>query len=338
MAGAVRGSSFDIKLDLLMKGHQFSFFQVMRLLRLFIRNLERSDEKESSEEEHIRIYPKLSLAFPASDVARVEEIDSEKPLFLITTTMLGLYGTSSPLPTFYTEELLDEASEDMSVTRDFIDIFNYPLYLLLFRCWTKYRLFLQVVEEKNLKDLEKLFCLIGLGEEELRKDLPESYPLIRYIGLFTQFPKSALGLKTMLRDAFGNIPIEVVPCIKRRVKIPTDQRLFLGSSGSVLGEDSFLGEEIDDRMGKFRLRIGPLKSGPFHSLLPESLDHQRLALLTKFYLLDVLEYDIELVLAEREAETVCLGTSMWSRLGLDTWVFSIDHLGEVTATFPPSAT
>ncbi len=338
MASEIRGPSFSLRLDLLRKGHEFSFYQVMRLLRLFIRNFEKSEERESIEEEHIRIRPELSLIFPASDVANIEEIDSEKPLFLVTATLLGLYGSSSPLPTFYTEDLLDEASEDMSVTRDFIDILNHNLYLLLFRCWTKYRLFFQVVEEKNPKILEKLFCLIGLGEKELRRDLLESYPLIRYTGLFTQFPKSALGLKTLLQDALGNLRIEVIPCVKRVVKIPPDQRLYLGTSGSSLGEDGFLGEEIDDRMGKFRLQIGPLKSEPFHSLLPGNPNHQRLALLTKFYLLDVLEYDIELVLAEREAETVCLGTSMWSRLGLDTWVFSVDHLGEVKATFPPQMT
>lgn len=335
MAGEIRGPSFNLRLDLLRKAHAFSFYQVMRLLRLFIRHLEKSEERESLEEEHIRIRPELSLVFPASDVANIEEIDGEKPFFLVTATFLGLYGSSSPLPTFYTEDLLDEASEDMSVTRDFIDIFNHNLYLLLFRCWTKYRLFFQVVEENNPKILDKLFCLVGLGERELRRGLLESYSLIRYTGLFTQFPKSALGLKTLLQDALEKIHIEVIPCIKRRVKIPPDQRLFLGTSGASLGEDSFIGEEIDDRMGKFRLQIGPLKSEPFHSLLPGNPNHQRLAFLTKFYLLDSLEYDIELILAEREAETVCLGVSMWSRLGLDTRVFSIDHLGQVEAAFPP---
>jgi type VI secretion system protein ImpH len=335
MAGQDRGPSSHLKSDLLGKAHQFSFFQVMRLLRLFLQGLGGPEEKRSAEEEYLRIRPELSLAFPPADVAKIEEIGGEKPLFSITATLLGLYGSSSPLPTFYTEDLFDEAAEDLSVTRDFIDIFNHRLYLLLFRCWTKYRLFLQVIEENNPEVLGKLFCLIGLGEKELRKDLPEAYSLIRYTGLFTQFPKSASGLQTLLHDALGKIPVRVIPCVKRVVKIPPDQRLFLGKSGSRLGEETFLGEEIDDRMGKFRIRLGPLKSNPFHSLLPGSSDHQRLAFLTRFYLLDVLEYDIELILAEKEAKPVSLGEPEWSRLGLDTWVFSLDHLGEVNATFPP---
>lgn len=334
MAGQDRGSSSHLKSDLLGKSHEFSFFQVMRLLRL-IHPLQRTEEKKSIEEEYIRIRPELSLSFPPADVAKIEEIDHENPLYQITATLLGLYGSSSPLPTFYTEDLLDEAAEDMSVTRDFIDIFNHRLYLLLFRCWVKYRLYLQVIEENNPEVLGKLFCLIGLGEKELRQGLPESYSLIRYTGLFTQFPKSASGLQTLLHDALGMIPVQVIPCMKRVVKIPPDQRLHLGKPGSVLGEESFIGEEIDDRMGKFQLRIGPLKSDAFHRLLPGSPDHQRLAFLTKFYLLDVFEFDIELILAEKEAKTVSLGGAEWSRLGLDTWVFSLDHLDEVKATFPP---
>jgi type VI secretion system protein ImpH len=307
----------------------------LRLLRLFQQPpLDERRGSESIRKENVRMRPELSLAFPASDVAKVEELGDEDPIFLVTATMLGLYGSSSPLPTFYTEDLMDEAAEDMSVTRDFIDIINHRLFLLLFRCWMKYREFLQVVEEKNPRDLEKLFCLLGLGEKELREDLLESYSLLRYTGLFTQFPRSALGLKTLLQDALGGIPIEVVPSVKRAVKIPADQRSYIGTSGNSLGENSFLGEEIEDRMGKFSLQIGPLKCEEFHSLIPGNPDHQRLGFLTKFYLVDPLEYDLEMILAEREAKTVCLGTPMWSRLGWDTWSFSSDHLGEVRATMP----
>lgn len=334
MAGQNRGSSSHLKSELLEKAHQFSFYQVMRLLRLFL-SVQESERESSIEEGHIRIRPELSLAFPPSDVAKIEEDEGGKPRFFITATLLGLYGSSSPLPTFYTEDLLDEAAEDMSVTRDFIDIFNHRLYLLLFRCWVKYRLFLQVVEENNPEVLGKLFCLIGLGEEELRKDLPEPYSLIRYTGLITQFPKSASGLQTLLHDALGKIPVSIIPCVKRVVKIPLDQRFYLGKSGCRLGEESFLGEEMDDRMGKFRIQIGPLKSETFHQFLPGSPDHQKLAFLTKFYLLDAFEFDVELNLAKKEAKTVSLGESHWSRLGLDTWIFSHDHLEEVKAIFPP---
>ena len=336
MASQVGGSPLNLKLDLLMKGHEYSFFQVMRLLRLLLQSTgEKREDLNPKGDEKIRVKPALSLAFPASDVAKVEELGDESPSFLVTATFLGLYGSSSPLPNFYTEDLIDEASEDMSVSRDFMDGLNHRLYILLFYCWLKYRQFLQVVEEKNPRDLEKLFCFLGLGEPELRRNLPDPYPLIRYIGLFSQFPRSASGLETLLKDALEGVPINVIPCVKRTVSIPPDQRFYLGSSGNSLGESSFLGEELDDRMGKFSLQIGPLKSDPFHALLPEDPRHKRLAFLTKFYVTDPLEYDLQLILAKQEAKKACLGGRMWSRLGWNTWIFSVDHLDEVSVTLPP---
>ncbi len=335
MAGQVGESSAHLKVDLLDKGHEFTFFQVIRLLRLLLRDSEGAEESRPGREERIRVRPELSLAFPASDVAKIEESPGERSVFRVTATMLGLYGSSSPLPTFYTEDLMEEESDDQSVSRDFIDIFNHRLYILLFRCWTKYRQFLQLVEENNPKDLERLFCLLGLGEREVRKGLQKPYSLIRYTGLFTQFPRSSMGLETLLQDALGEIPVKTVPCIQRRVKIPPDQRFSLGGSGCTLGGDSFLGEEIDDRMGKFRLEIGPLSSNQFHSVLPGNPDHQKLAFLVKFYLMDPLEYDLELILSEREARTACLGSPIWSNLGWDTWTFSTECIGEARAILPP---
>ncbi|MBE9551386.1 MAG: type VI secretion system baseplate subunit TssG [Proteobacteria bacterium] len=336
MAGTGGGSSSDLKFDLLKEGHAFSLFQVMRLLRSFGSPSSESEQSaESGEAEHIRIRPKLSLAFPPADVDRIEEINDEEPHFLVTATPLGLYGASSPLPTFYTEDLMDEAAADKSVSREFVDIFNHRLFLLLFKAWTKYRQLLQVVEEKNEEHFVKLFSLLGIGETPLREDVPGAYGLLRYMGLFTQFPRSAVGLRTLLQDAFGEIRVSVLPCIDRMAAIPEDQILFLGTSGCTLGEDSFVGQEIEDRMGKFRLKVGPLKRDQFQALLPGTEGCAKLAFLTKFYVVDSLEYDLVVTLAEREAKSACLGASEWSRLGLDTWIFAGDQIGEVSATFCP---
>ena len=337
MAGKTGESSLNLKnlkLDLLKKGHEFSFFQVMRLLRLLGAGQKASSDSYDHETGNIRMRPELSLAFPASDISKIEEIEGEEASFLITATFLGLYGPSSPLPTFYTEDLLDEASRDSSVARDFLDIFNHRIFSLLFHCWTKYRQFYKVIEEKNEKDMERLFCLMGLGEEKLRKDM-EAYSLIRYAGLFTQFPRSTVGLETLLSDAFRGIPVAIIPCLERKVAIPEDQRLYLGISGNYIGEDCVLGEEITDRMGKFRIKLGPVEGKQFNSLLRGSPDHKRLAFLTKFYLADQLEFDIELILAEKEVETACLGAARWSRLGLDTWTFTGDFQGDIRTVVPP---
>jgi predicted component of type VI protein secretion system len=50
--------------------------------------------------------------------------------------------------------------------------------------------------------------------------------------------------------------------------------------------------------------------------------------------LDPLEYDLELTLQAGEASCVQLGMGTASRLGMDTWIFSCEKIGEVHAVFP----
>ncbi len=323
--------------DLLSHGHEFSFPQIMRIARLHLGAGGAGELPELPWQDRLRVRPDLSLAFPAADVARVEQTGVDNADLLITTTFLGLYGTSSPLPTHYTEDLLDEASTDSSVSRDFMDILHQRLYQLYFQCWSKYRLFVRVAEEQNPRDRERLFCLIGLGEKELRDSLPDPWSLVRYAGLLTQYPRSADGLQTLLRDALGERRLKVEQCVLRRVPIPSDQQMRMGKSGMSMGISTVLGSEIPDRMGKFRILVGPLKKSAFDTLLPESSQHNKLAGLIRLYILDPFDFDMRVTLAAGEARPISLGDMSGARLGWNSWCFSGDTLGEVSTMFPIAA-
>ncbi len=340
MASQAGRALSDLKSELLNKGREFSFFQAMRLLRLICDSMaeesETGKEPGTGETGNIRIRPNLSLSFPPADIDIIEEPDDhEDPRFRITANFLGLYGTSSPLPIFYTEELIEEDREGESVSRDFTDTINHRLFLLFFKCQTKYNLFQQVVEEKNPQYLERLFCLLGLGDKIFRQDIQNPYGLLRYAGLFTQSPRSALGLKTLLKDALGGIEVEIVSCVKRKAKIPEHQRFVMGSAVGSLGNDTLVGEEIEDRMGKFRISIGPLNKDDFQKFLPGTEYYHKLVFLTKLYILEPLEYELEVILAKNQAETPRLGVPEWSRLGMNTWSFSGNELDEQRVKFYP---
>ena len=335
MAAKAGESHTDIEREFLTRPHAFSFFQIMRLLRFLEKRRLSEGGRRAGIDSRIAVRPELSLAFPAADVTRIEPAAEGDEGFLVTATFLGLYGTSSPLPTFYTEELLEEAADDENVTRDFLDILNRHLFHLLFRCWTKYRLCVRVVEEEDHDQTEKLFCLLGLGSEGIRKGIPDSHRFIRYLGLVLQHPRSALGLRTVLKDALGGLPIDVVPCLPRMARVPEDQRCSLGSSGSILGQDSFIGEELLDRTGKFRLAIGPVSGDSFRELLPTGEKHGLLTFLTDFYLAAPLEYDLEITIEAGEVETACLGGPQWAHLGWNTWVFSEQYQELTTVHFQP---
>lgn len=339
MAGTHRRSSAhidqkgnpDIVMELLRNAGGFSFFQALRLLRHTIR--ERAGRENLHMGDHVRIRPNLSLAFPAADIDRIALTESEGgPVFRITANFMGLYGATSPLPSFYTEDLIEEKAQDETVSRDFLDIIHQRIYDLIYQGWLKYRQYLQVVEENNPEHLEKLFCLLGLGSEASRKSQERSgnaYGLLRYIGLLTQYPRSAAGLKTLLADALQGVALQIVPCVPRQAAIPSTQQLRMGLSGCRLGVDSHIGEEIEDRMGKFRIQIGPLDRDAFFRFTPGHQGYETLVALTAIYVTDPLVYEVELILAPRQAQTLCLGDPQRALLGVSSWVFSEQFLGEV---------
>lgn len=343
MAGAHRRPPSDLMdargeglvKDLLTNGRAFAFAQAVRLLRRMVKAP--SDAAASGAPDPIRVRPKLSLAFPSADIDRIEAMPEEgEGGYRITANFLGLYGTASPLPTFYTEDLLAEASQDESVSRDFVDTLNQRIYTLFFQGWLKYRQYLQVSEAHDARHLERLYCLAGLGSEALRRAQDRDYPvfgLLRYIGLLTQYPRSAAGLATLLADALGGLPLRIVPCIPRKAKIPEPQRMRVGLSGSRLGVDGYLGEEIEDRMGQFRIEIGPLDQAGFLRFTPGQEGYAIVKALSATYVTDPLAYEVELILAARQAQTVSLGDPVRAVLGVTTWVFSETHLGEVRTRF-----
>ncbi len=315
--------------ELLEHGHEFSFVQVMRLARRCLDPEGEAGIPGIPWHERVHIRPELSLAFPASDVSKVER-DGDN--LKITATFLGLYGSASPLPTFYTKDLMDEASNDESVFRDFLDIIHQRLYHLYFECWSKYRLLIRIVEEKNPADIQRMWGLLGFEEREQAAYLPDAFPLLRYGGLFTLLPRPVSGLETLLRDSLGINRITVIQCVKRAVAIPENQQMRLDVGNNTLDVDAVLGPAVEDRMGKMRIRIGPLSWDDYNSLLPGTPRYEQLARLVDLYLLDPLEVDLELVLAEGEAEHFVMDDP---RFVLDCNIFVFDDaMPETSMEFP----
>ena len=324
MADSDRGKTSPVKQDLLENPAGYSFFQAMYLLWRFLEKSHPEAADINFFYKHMRVRPELSLAFPGSDISAITEIEDEdgQPRYNITATFLGLYGSSSPLPTFYTEDLIDEASEDASSTRDFLDVVNSPFYPLLTAAVAKYRLYFQANERRSPEVVDRLFSLLGYGHETMRNMLSEPRRLLRYIGLFTQWPRSAMGLRTLISDALGGAPVDVFPNLERRVRIPDDQRCILSEQGCLLGEDAHLGCEIIDIMGKIRIVIGPLPDEAFHECLPGRDKFSWIEELIDIYFSEPMEYRLEVAPAREDVRPARPGGEKWGALGHDAWVFS----------------
>ena len=344
MATTSRGTAASLEDDLLSRGHEFSFFQAMHLLGVLLQ-----DCGDAGRPGKVRVRPELSLAFPCSDVQRIEKKEYG---YLVTVTFLGIYGQTSPLPTFYTEQLLDESATEVSATRDFLDIFNHRICTLFYECAIKYRLIPcqsgsvgdagraacdgQGPDLEEDSHLERLYCLIGLGEKSLRQGFPDPQALLRYTGLLSQHPRSALGLQSFMSDVL-QVPVKVLQCLERRVSVPADQRLQLGGANCTLGADAVLGCEVSDSNGMFRLQLGPLDRQTFAGYLPGTPGRSRLDAFLRFYLTAPLEWDLELKHNPKETPAAVLGCVAGGRLGWDSWLAPDETLAEPSVVFPVSS-
>lgn len=325
-AGAERPKAGPTLLEQLRANpRSFSFVQAVRLLRQAHGGANKA-QAESFLRERLRVRSLLSLGFPATDMVELDDLparegapEGDEGSVRLTATFLGLYGPSSPLPTFYTEELLDEQAEDRSVSRDFLDVVGDGFFTLFFLAWTRHRLSLKACEERDAATLERLYSLVGLGDPEVRNIFSRPGLLLRSAGLLTQFPRSAAGLRGLLAERAG-APVRVVQCVSRNVAIPDDQRCLLGQDTAQLGETAWIGSQVRDDTGKFRLEVGPLSAETFRKVIPGGDWHTAIVRLVRFYCTEPLEFDALFRLDPAEVEGSRLGTGDWSRLGCDTWL------------------
>ena len=239
------------------------------------------------------------------------------------------------MATFETEDLFDDEANDRSVVRDFLDIIHQRLYTLYATSWSKYRTLIRIVEEGDPAEIRRAWCLLGMGEKELAELAPDSFPFLRYSGLFARLTRPVSALEAMLKDALGIERIEIIQCAKRVVPIPEDQQMRLDSGNNTLDVDAVLGPDVEDWMGKMIIKAGPLDWEQYTALLPGAPLYNLMAMLVHLYLPHPLVLELELVLAEGEAPPFIMDDPLF-RLDYTIFLFD-DVMPETSVRFPLEA-
>lgn len=299
--------------QVLKSANRHAFFEIMRSLR-------QAGLSDLALREKVRVRPHLSLAFPDTDIQSMSV--SAEGTYHIEANFFGLYGVASPLPTFYTEDLIQEHMQGDSAMRDFIDILHSVLYPLLYQSWEKYKIWLSVIEHKDELRLQQLFALIGLRD---RPDWQvEATHLLTYAGNLSVVPRSALGLESLLQGVLSHEKISVNTCIEQTVLIPQEAKTYLGQQAHQLGEETMLGEFVRDCLGKIEIEVWGLNASTFERLLLGS-DHYLLTQrLLAWYSPKALCCELLLWLEPEQRQAINLNEN-WCQLGLNTWL-GTEHL------------
>jgi len=311
------------------KGYRFSFFEAVRLLQSQQQGSVRVGHQGPPSQEAIRFQPELDMGFPAADVTHVEQLplaetteQEEDPIqqYRIWTTFMSLYGAVSPLPSYYSEDLMDqEQADEGSLARPFLDLFHHRAISLFYRTWEKYRYEIQYQPDGSDAYSIRFLTLIGQDPAHASSD-PVIHParLLRYTGLLAQQPRSASALRTLLCDWFERRGIEIEQCVPRWIEVPEDQQARLGRHNSRLGEDITLGARVYNRSCTFRISLRSENLADFCSFLPPGEKRPELRELVGLMNNDCLDCELELWIEPEHipqtrlsAETAHLGWTTW---------------------------
>ncbi len=301
MAAETGRETTDLTARILAEPKTFSLAQALRLLGYLHAQTPR--DWYAFIKENIAIRPWLSLAFPSTELTGIEE-QEESPRYTLTATNFGLYSTMGPLPTLYTEELLEEARNDESVSRDFLDILNNHLAHLRFAAHRHNRLECRTVELQNRDAAHIQFCLMGQTHDFLLK---RGLPKARLMEIFARRTRSAAKLELFLGYALDRDDVRVEQCVERRAAIPLAQRCRLGQANARLGEDAMLGQCLRDSTGKFRIHLDRVECRDMRHFLPGQAGHNALAEHLRRFLDAPLAYELALHPAAQKQPPCPLG-------------------------------
>ncbi len=344
----------EILLDL-GQGYRFRFFQAVRVLERLYPDHAPVGYNAAPAEEVVRFHSRLSLNFPPSEIYEVTPPEEERKPVHMTVAFMGLVGPLGVLPRHYTELMLERVRQRDYALRDFFDLFNHRLLSFFYRAWEKYRFYIDyeraAAQEEQEDDFSlSLFDLIGMGTKGLRGRLAVGDDaLLFYAGLLAQHPRSASALAGVLQDYFA-VSVQAVQFVGQWLFLSEENRTRLGPNGvhHMLGKSALIGDHVWDQQAKFTLRIGPLNFIKFRLFLPNGAAFRPLVQLTRFFVGQEHDFDVQLILRAKRVPRCYIGKNAKTArhpplLGWSTWLttdmFSHDAVdavfaGDLTARDP----
>lgn len=305
----------------------YAFFQAVELIQDRLDAGREVGTHTLAREEKVVFEVAHNLAFPLSDVVSItptrtdaSDEDATSERLKVMVSFLGLHGSDSPLPSYYTEQIA-QYDERGSLTKAFFDFFHNRVIGLFHRSWRKFRYYRRYRPGGADAFSGWIFSLFGLGSRESRGQTHIYWPrMLCFAGMLSTRNRSPAMMAAVIAHAFRLSKVDVQEWIKRKVDIGPDQLTRLGQANASLGQTMVLGSQVPDYQGKIRICISDLTFARFQEFLPHGKDFRALTGLVEFMFRDQLAYDLKLGLLPREAHPLTLKSDCAGRLGWSSFL------------------
>jgi type VI secretion system protein ImpH len=304
--------------------HRYQFVQLVSLL---VRMLRQQGVPYAQAFSHVlRFRNSLSLAFPASDIERIEiEPSDAKARIHITPSFLGLLGASGTLPLHDTERAAATTTPggDASWT-PFLDVFSNRAVGLFYEAWGKYR----VEHGLNTRGRDDLLPLLnalggvrssGFGPGKPYAAVPAQVAAY-YAGALRTRPIAASTVERVLAEYFG-VPVRVEEFVGAWDPLSEKMRSTLGSTDPTLGYGAVLGVRTWRNDVRVRLHIGPLTEAQARAFLPQGRSHAALHDMAALFAVPSVQYEVWLLLDKPCLKPMTLATKGTERRRLGVNAF-----------------
>lgn len=130
--------------------------------------------------EPVRFRPHPGMGFPASEIRGAEAPSRVGLPPTVRVNFMGLYGTESPLPTHYIDDIA-QRRDGHEAMQDFLDIFSHRLTTQFYRIWRKYSYPATFAAGGTDNTSQYLLGLAGLGIKGCAANV--ATPVSRFLAL-----------------------------------------------------------------------------------------------------------------------------------------------------------
>lgn len=305
----------------------FDLFQAIRLLEREGMADGHAALGSDSGTEAVRLSSFVSLGFEASDIREARRGAVTGEAFTLSTPVLSLLGQSGPLPSAFTELVIERNAVKDFATADFLDILHHRLLSLFYLGRKRRRPGLSDGAAQASSAVNATHHLCGMNLSASSGHVS----WLRHAGLLGGAPRSMASLCTLLSDRYS-IAFRGEQFVGGWQRLEDDEITTLGDAQHApeLGRTALIGRRVWDQSAAIRLNADHLPLARLMQLLPEGADHEDFKTTVRNFIPSALRVEVCLTPAANTLGAASLTSTSGPRLSWNAW------MGERTESKQPS--